>query len=99
MGTGPFRCKEVRMIKIVIERNPDYWNEEAILREIVFLFVPDFETRVDKLREGIVDMIYVPPPDKNEPFVNEGYILSQGISAHVWFLSLNTREPALQDHR
>ncbi len=99
VGTGPFVCKEITDEKIVVQRNPDYWNGEARLREIEFLFVPDSAARVDKLREGLVDLIFVPPPDKIELLVREGYILSQGLTAHVWFLSLNTREPVLQDDR
>lgn len=58
-GLGPFRLKShVPGEKLVLERNPYYWQEDAAgrplpyLDEIVFLFVPDETARVLRFEAG-----------------------------------------------
>ena len=57
VGTGPFVFKEwQRDSKLVLERNPDYWQEGMpYLDEIVFRPIPDEDTRIASLEAGDVD--------------------------------------------
>ena len=63
VGTGPFRFVEYRQAdRLVLERNPDYWDSEhaAGLSRLEFVFLPDAAARVNALRSGQVDMATVP---------------------------------------
>lgn len=63
-GLGPFRLKEyVVGQRLVLERNPYYWKEDAkgnrlpYLDELVFLFVPNADAQVLKFQSGETDVI------------------------------------------
>ncbi|MDP8931764.1 MAG: ABC transporter substrate-binding protein [Actinomycetota bacterium] len=59
VGTGPFRFVEyVPQERLVVERNPDYWGDQARLETLTFRFIPDGNTRWLSLRTGDVDLIY-----------------------------------------
>jgi peptide/nickel transport system substrate-binding protein len=62
-GLGPFRLKSYSPgERVVLERNPHYWKEDAAgtrlpyLDEMVFLFVPTEEAQVVRLRAGDTDL-------------------------------------------
>jgi peptide/nickel transport system substrate-binding protein len=63
-GLGPFRLKEyVAGQKLVLERNPYYWKQDAkgnrlpYLNELVFLFVPNADAQVLRFQSGETDLI------------------------------------------
>ena len=59
VGTGPYRFKEWRGgDKIVVERNPSYWNKDAKVHfdQIVFKLLPDQQTRQAALQSGEIDI-------------------------------------------
>ena len=63
-GLGPFRLKEyVAGQKLVLERNPYYWKQDAkgsrlpYLEELVFLFVPNADAQVLRFQSGETDLI------------------------------------------
>ena len=63
-GLGPFRLKEyVAGQKLVLERNPFYWKQDAkgnrlpYLNELVFLFVPNADAQVLRFQSGETDLI------------------------------------------
>jgi peptide/nickel transport system substrate-binding protein len=57
VGTGPFRFVSwQRDGELVVERNPDYWQEGLpYLDEITFRPIPDEETRATSLSSGDID--------------------------------------------
>jgi peptide/nickel transport system substrate-binding protein len=56
IGSGPFRLVSLRQDKeVVIERNPDYWEERPKLARVRFAIVPDATTRALELRKGSAD--------------------------------------------
>ncbi len=59
-GTGPFIMTEhVSGERTVMERNPDYWEiGTPYLDELVFIYMPEPETRVEALKTGAVDAYY-----------------------------------------
>lgn len=63
-GLGPFRLKEyVAGQKLVLERNPYYWKQDAkgnrlpYLDELDFLFVPNADAQVLRFQSGETDLI------------------------------------------
>lgn len=99
-GTGPFVFKEWRPgDRIVVERNPHYWNKDAIhLDEIVFRIMPDQQTRMASLKSGEVDIIWT---DRGasvleaEKDANLTVHTREGTGAGIIFL--NTAKPPLDN--
>jgi peptide/nickel transport system substrate-binding protein len=60
-GTGPFIMTEhVPGERTVMKRNPDYWEKGTpYLDEIVFLYLPEPESRVEALKTGAVDAFHL----------------------------------------
>ena len=63
-GMGPFRLKEyVAGQRVVLERNPYYWKQDArgtslpYLDELAFLFVPNADAQVLRFQAGETDAI------------------------------------------
>lgn len=99
VGTGPFKFAESSGGKILLERNDQYWGAKAHLDRIVFLQIPDPVARVNALQTGEVDLIFAPPPESIQDLGKAGYVINQGTTTNVWFLSLNTKDPVLKDIR
>ena len=58
VGSGPYRFVEwQRGVKVVVERNPDYWRGEPPFARVEFVAVPDSATRVANLRAGTADLV------------------------------------------
>ena len=61
VGAGPYMLKEWRdgaFVRLV--RNPNYWNKDGqYLDELTFLFIPPEVNRVNALKAGNADIIYV----------------------------------------
>lgn len=68
VGTGPFRFVEwTRGEEIVLEANPDYWQEGVPrVERLAFRFIPEVSTRISGLRSGEFDVIDRVPPDQVE---------------------------------
>jgi oligopeptide transport system substrate-binding protein len=60
IGCGPFVLKEwVQGARIVLEKNPEYWNADRVrLERVVELIIPDENTRVGMYDLGEIDAIY-----------------------------------------
>ena len=53
IGTGPFKFVEwKRDERLVLERNPDYWQGPADASRVTFRFIPEFSTRMAALLVG-----------------------------------------------
>jgi peptide/nickel transport system substrate-binding protein len=64
MGTGSFRFREWRKDdRIVLERNPDYWGEKAILDRVIFRSIVDNSARLLELQTGSIDLMEFLNPD------------------------------------
>ncbi|MWB77884.1 hypothetical protein GLS40_07605 [Pseudooceanicola sp. 216_PA32_1] len=97
IGTGPFRFVEwASGDRIVVERNPDYWNADEInLDKIVFRILPDTQTRYASLQSGEVDVIWtdrgptIVEAEKNDNLVT---LTTEGAGAAVNLLN-GRKEP------
>lgn len=58
IGTGPFVFREwVRGSHLLLERNPDYWEEgKPYLDSVIIRFIPDSNARVAALQTGEIDL-------------------------------------------
>jgi peptide/nickel transport system substrate-binding protein len=88
VGTGSFRFREWRKDdRIVLERNPSYWGEKALLDRVVFRSIVDNAARLLELQTGSIDLMEFLNPDdlssvKNDaklqlilrPSMNVGYL-------------------------
>lgn len=58
VGSGPFKFKEWALGRIVLEKNPDYWEEgKPYLDGVVFNLVPDATTALPRLLTRELDAI------------------------------------------
>ncbi len=101
IGTGPFKFVEREPgIKIVLDRNDDYWGEKPGLDRIIFRELEDSATRVNALRAGEANLIMEPPWDEIESLKSEGFVITQNNNAPTFFyMTLNMNSPKLQDVR
>ncbi len=70
VGMGPFRLKEYqRGIKIVLERNPNYWKKDKTgqvlpyLDTLTFLVIPDRNSEALRFQAGELDLVNVLNPE------------------------------------
>jgi peptide/nickel transport system substrate-binding protein len=107
--SGPFRFVErIAQDRIVLERNPNYWNKGQIhFQRIVYQPIPDATVRLANLRSGQLDFIErVAPSDvpqlrndsrfKIAKIVELGY---QGITINVAKSDLAQKNPLGRDPR
>jgi len=102
-GLGPFRLKEyIAGQKLVLERNPYYWKQDAkenrlpYLEELVFLFVPNADAQVLRFQSGETDLISRLGAENFSVLSREqrGYTMSDaGPGLEYNFLFFNLNEP------
>jgi peptide/nickel transport system substrate-binding protein len=103
-GLGPFRLKEyVAGQKLVLERNPYYWKQDAqgkrlpYLGELVFLFVPNADAQVLRFQSGETDLISRLGAENFSVLSRQqsGYAMSDaGPGLEYNFLFFNLSEPS-----
>ena len=104
LGTGPYRVKEWRTGEyLLLERAPGHWRGDSVpaIRQLLFRFIPNTNTRITLLAAGEVHMVALVPWDKvrelkSVPEVRLNRVVGNGYE-HV---SLNqARVPAFTDVR
>ncbi|MEN8698719.1 ABC transporter substrate-binding protein [Bacillus infantis] len=97
VGTGPFKFKEwKRNDRVVVEKNPDYWQEGLPkLDSVIFRVIPENSARLNALSTGEVDLIDgVSFSDVGQIEGNAELQLFDRPSMNVGYLGLtNTRGP------
>jgi peptide/nickel transport system substrate-binding protein len=97
VGTGPFRLVELKSGEhALLERNPDYWGEEAKIERLNFRPIPDLGTRLAELQAGGIDHLIGIPPDEIGRLKAEGktQVLFEE-SVGVQYLGYNTQKEPL----
>ena len=61
VGTGPYRLVELAADKAVFEAFGDYWGEQPQVRRLTTVYLPDDNTRVQRVAAGEFDGTIVPP--------------------------------------
>ena len=100
-GTGAFRFAEWESnAKVVVVRNPDYWEGAPSLEAVVFRPITDANTRLAEMLSGGIDLMVEVPPDSLASFAEDPNIqVHEQSGPHLWFLILNTREGPFADQR
>lgn len=89
VGTGPFRFKEWhRDLRLVLERNDDYWGELAQVAEIEFRVVPDQTAALAGLLANEIDIVVNLDP-VNEPLLEgSGHRVVSGEALRYFYMFL-----------
>ncbi len=101
VGTGPFKFVEWKTnTQIVIERNPDYWGEKALLDRVVFKTVPEEGARMIGLQTGDADMVMFPSPAQLPTFRKDAkYTVHEAPGLRVVYIGFNAKLAPLDDVR
>ncbi|PYN45143.1 MAG: hypothetical protein DME00_23140 [Candidatus Rokuibacteriota bacterium] len=102
IGTGPFRFVEwKRDERLVLERNPDYWQGPADVSRVTFRFIPEFSARMAALLSGEIDIMKDVPPHAVETIEKSGRAtLRATVSSRINYLALVNLKPGpMQDLR
>lgn len=102
IGTGPFVFKEWQAgDRVVLERNPDYWDSELpYLDKVVYRVLPDGNTRYQSIKSGEVDIGRVDTASlildarKTEGLVVHDH---EGSGGYMW--NFNHTKPPFDDQR
>ena len=102
IGTGPFRFVEwKRDDRLVLERNPDYWQGPADASRVTFRFIPEFSARMAALLSGEIDIMKDVPPHAVDAIEKSGRAkLRSTVSSRINYLALVNLKPGpMQDVR
>jgi len=99
--TGPFRFVSWQgRRRVVLERNPAYWEGAPPLHRVVFRPLTDPHVRLTELTAGDVDLLAEVPPEVVRRLEDaEGFRVHRAEGPHLWFLILNTRHGPFADRR
>ena len=65
-GTGPFKLDNDTRARKVMEANTEYWREPAQIKELIWEYVQDPQTRLNALVSGQAQAIDRVPPEHHE---------------------------------
>src|SRR5438045_5214331 len=102
IGTGPFRFVEWRRDeRLVLERNPDYWQGAADASRVTFRVLPEFSAGMAGLLSGEIDIMKDVPPHAVEAVEKSGRArLRATVSSRINYLALVNLKPGpMQDVR
>ncbi|MCO6186626.1 ABC transporter substrate-binding protein [Rhizobium sp. L1K21] len=93
-GTGAFKFVEwASNEKVVVEKNPDYWDGAPPLEAVVYRPITDANTRVAEMLAGGLDVMVEVPPDNLAQFRDDAsFKVYEQAGPHLWFLILNTKD-------
>jgi len=101
-GTGPFSVAEFRPNAYLrLKKNLDYWQKGLpYLDEVVFKVVPDINARATMLLARDADMaLALSAADMQRLAETKGFQVLQQMGSHQYYITINTRRPALNDVR
>src|SRR5688572_11871099 len=102
IGTGPFKFVEWRRDdRLVLDRNPDYWQGPADVSRVTFRFIPEFSARMAALLSGEIDIMKDVPPHAVETVDRSGRAkVRSTVSSRINYLALVNLKPGpMQDVR
>src|SRR5947207_7110497 len=101
VGTGPFKFVEWKTnTHVIIERNPDYWGDKALVARAVFKVVPDEGARMIALQTGDADMVLFPSPAQLPALRRDAkYTVHETTGIRVVFVGMHAGLPPLDDVR
>jgi len=94
LGTGPFKFKSWdKGNSLIIERNSDYWDENATVSSVVFKVVQNAAARTLNLRNGNADLMRINSAVEYEELLGrKDIIIKKDLNPDVHYLAFNTRK-------
>jgi peptide/nickel transport system substrate-binding protein len=80
-GTGPFLVVDETQTEKIMEANEDYWREPPVIKELVWEFVADAQTRVNALLAGQAHVIDRVPVEHHGPIEAEDGFAVESMTA------------------
>jgi len=101
VGTGPFKFVEWKTnTHVIIERNPDYWGDKALVDRVIFKVVPEEGARMIALQTGDADMVLFPSPAQLPSLRKDSrFTVHETTGIRVVFVGLHAGQPPLDDVR
>ena len=101
MGSGPYKFVEWRKgVKVVLERNDNYWRGTPPFATVEFAAVPDAATRLADLRTGKADLIVGLNPDDALQLEGLSNVeVRSSPTERVGYFMMNTQAGPLADKR
>lgn len=98
-GTGPFRIGEWQTGNFIsLERNDDYWGEQAGVKEAVFNYYDDISAAANALASGQIDILTSSDADTRSRFEGDSSIQTvEGDDTAYMTLAFNHENEALQN--
>lgn len=105
VGTGPFRFVAFRTGReVVLERNDDYWGQQARLDRIIYRFARDRTLAMQMLRRGDLDLMprltsAQVDQAREDPELLANHRLTTMVAPGFSFIVYNTRRDQFSDSR
>ena len=98
VGTGPYQLESwTRGKEMVLEANKSYWDDPPAIRKVTVEFIPDDQTRADRLRDGKLDGAALPPELGMKFEDTDGLRVAVHSAADVRAVLLPTSDPVTGD--
>ena len=97
IGTGPYTLVDLSPDRAVLEANEDYWDGAPEVKKLTLLYVPDDNTRAQRMAAGEIDGTNLPPLLANTFEGKEGTTVTAHTSADWRGLSLPADNPVSGD--
>lgn len=97
IGTGPYTLVDLSPDRAVLEANEDYWDGAPEIERLTLLYVPDDNTRAQRMASGEIDGTNLPPLLANTFEGKDGMTVTAHTSADWRGLSLPAGNPVAGD--
>ncbi|MFZ5471827.1 MAG: ABC transporter substrate-binding protein [Myxococcota bacterium] len=100
VGTGPFRLAAMEGERIVLERNPTYFRNEApLLDRLEFRLYTDRAEALRRLKAREIELVSGVYAEQLEAAQLDGHQVLAGTTPNCWFLGFNVKTPPFHDAR
>ncbi|MBL1073658.1 ABC transporter substrate-binding protein [Nocardia sp. 2] len=97
IGTGPYRLTALSPDRAVFEANENYWGPVPQVKKLTLLYVPDDNTRAQRMAAGELDGTNLPPLLAGTFAGRDGMTVSSNTSADWRGVSLPSGNPVTGD--